>query len=150
AALLAVEPPGNGELADDLEELRTVQAEMEELTQGTGQRQAAPTPLLAQQLAIEQRIRRATWRRRALADRVRTVSGAADLRELLAGRVLVESGRLGTDLVAVVLEPRRSRVVPLGPLAVIDEQLHALFFALRRLTQARPPAALAAARLSAD
>jgi len=150
AALLAVEPPDPGELADDLEALRAVHAELELLGHQPGQRVTPPAPLLAQQLAIENRIRRATWRRRSGAGRSGAATSVPRLRHLLDGRVLVEYGTLGAELVAVVLEPRRSRVVPLGPVSAVVEQLRALFFALRRLTQTRPPAALAAARLSAD
>ena len=57
---------------------------------------------------------------------------------------------LDEDLVAVVVEPRRSKIASLGPLGPVREQLRALLFALRRLAQPRPPAQLAAARASAD
>src|SRR5262249_3835196 len=57
---------------------------------------------------------------------------------------------LGDELIAVVIEPRRSRVVALGPTESVRRHVRSLVFALRRLGQARPPAALAAARLSAD
>jgi hypothetical protein len=107
-------------------------------------------PLLAKQVVIENRIRRATWHRRSSGGRVSTATSVSHLRELLAGRVLVEYGMLRDMLVAVVLEPRRSRVVALCSAAAVMDQVRALFFALRRLTQSRPPAALAAARLSAD
>jgi CHAT domain-containing protein len=50
----------------------------------------------------------------------------------------------------VVVGPRRSRLVPLGPLAPVLDQVRALFFALRRMTHALPASSLAAARLSAD
>src|SRR5262249_25150463 len=54
------------------------------------------------------------------------------------------------ELIAVVVEPRRSRMVALGPTERVREQVRSLVFALRRLGQTRPPAALSAARLSAD
>ncbi len=72
------------------------------------------------------------------------------LREQLAGRLLIEYGMLDDDLVAVVVEPRRSRIASLGPAGPVREQLRALLFALRRLAQPRPPAQIAAARASAD
>jgi CHAT domain-containing protein len=49
-----------------------------------------------------------------------------------------------------VIEPRRSRLVPLGPAAAVLDQVRTLFFALRRMTQPLPGSSLAAARLSAD
>jgi tetratricopeptide (TPR) repeat protein len=149
AALLAVEPPG-GLDADDLEALRGVHAELEGLAAGADRVVGAPEPLIARQRSIEDRIRRAGWRRRT--DN-RTVAGTirpAQLRGLLDGRVLVELAVLGGDLVAVVVEPRRSRLVMLGPAAAVLDQVRTLFFALRRMTQPLPESSLAAARLSAD
>jgi hypothetical protein len=64
--------------------------------------------------------------------------------------VLVEYAVLHGDLVAVVVEPRRSRLVTLGPAAAVLDQVRTLFFALRRMTQPLPDSSLAAARLSAD
>jgi CHAT domain-containing protein len=74
----------------------------------------------------------------------------AELRGRLGGRTLVEYAILGGDLVAVVVEPRRSRLVMLGPAAAVLDQVRTLFFALRRMTQPLPESSLAAARLSAD
>jgi tetratricopeptide (TPR) repeat protein len=148
AALLAVEPPG-GLDADDLEALRGVHAELG-LAAAADRTVGAPEPLIARQKSIEDRIRRATWHRRT--DN-RTVAGTirpAQLRELLGGRVLVEFAVLGGDLVAVVVEPRRSRLVMLGPAAAVLDQVRTLFFALRRMTQPLPESSLAAARLGAD
>jgi hypothetical protein len=144
-----VEPPG-GLDADDLEALRGVHAELEGLAAGADRVVGAPEPLIARQRSIEDRIRRAGWRRRT--DN-RTVAGTirpAQLRGLLDGRVLVELAVLGGDLVAVVVEPRRSRLVMLGPAAAVLDQVRTLFFALRRMTQPLPESSLAAARLSAD
>ena len=149
AALLAVEPPGGLDPAD-LEALRGVHAELEGLSTADDRTVGAPEPLIARQRSIEDRIRRASWHRRA--DN-RTVAGTirpAHLRDLLGGRVLVEFAVLGGDLVAVVVEPRRSRLVLLGPAAAVLDQVRTLFFALRRMTQPLPESSLAAARLSAD
>ncbi len=149
AALLAVEPPG-GLDAGDLEALRGVHAELEGLASASDRVVGAPEPLITRQKSIEDRIRRASWHRRA--DN-RTVAGTirpARLRGLLDGRVLVEFAVLGGDLVAVVVEPRRSRLVMLGPAAAVLDQVRTLFFALRRMTQPLPESSLAAARLGAD
>ncbi|RZU48514.1 CHAT domain-containing protein [Krasilnikovia cinnamomea] len=148
AALLAVEPPGGTDVAD-LEALRGIHAELEGLT--TGERTVGlRDPLLARQKAIEDRIRRASWRRRTDNRQVTTTIRPARLRAALDGRILVEYAVLHDDIVAVVVEPRRSRLVALGPGAPVLEQVRALFFALRRLTRALPESSLDAARLSAD
>jgi tetratricopeptide (TPR) repeat protein len=142
AGLLSVAPPDFDDIKDDLDALRAVHAELEALT-GQGDRRAATArPLVVEQLAIENRIRRATWQRHATGGyaaggyAVGTVS-TAELRRLLDGRVLVEYGILGDELVAVVLEPRRGRLVPLGRVAAVAEQVRPLLFALRRLAQPR-------------
>jgi tetratricopeptide (TPR) repeat protein len=164
AGLLTVAPSDLDEVKEDLDALRALHAELEALAQEPDRKAAVARPLVAQQLAIEHRIRRTSWQRAAEGVSAQTIVGAAELRRLLDGRVLVEYGLLGDDLVAVVLEPRRSRIVPLGGLAVVAEQVRPLLFALRRLTRVFPgassgggperlrrvPQALAAARLSAD
>jgi tetratricopeptide (TPR) repeat protein len=148
AALLAVEPPGGTDV-DDLEALRGIHAELEGLS--TGSRNTdVPAPLLARQKSIEDRIRRASWHRRTENQAVTATIRPARLRELLAGRVLVEYAVLGGDLIAVVVEPRRSRLVRLGAAAAVLDQVRTLFFALRRMTQPQPESSQAAARLSAD
>ena len=150
AALLAVEPYGAADVQDDLEALRAVHAELEVLSQQSDRGAVGSGSLLAKQVTIENRIRRATWHRLADAEPTAARIGPARLREFLGGRVLVEYGILGDRLLAVVVEPRRSRVVALGPTGVVLDQVRALFFALRRLTQQRPRSSLAASRLSAD
>ncbi|GAA3805674.1 CHAT domain-containing protein [Cellulomonas soli] len=78
------------------------------------------------------------------------VFGLGPLRDALGDRVLVEYGRHGGRLVAVVVRRSRSRVVELGQEAEVDDQLRALFFALRRLANPRASASSDAARASAD
>lgn len=150
AALLTVEPPAATALEDDLEALRAVHAEMEALAGQPDRGLAGPHALLARQVTIESRIRQATWHGRPHGKRSAAANSPARLREFLTGRVLVEFGILRDRLVAVVVEPRRSRVVALGRTDTVLDQVRALFFALRRLTHARPQSSLAAARLSAD
>lgn len=148
-ALLALQPPHTADIQEDLERLRGVYAELESLSQRGTSAPAIPR-LLARQGAIESRIRRATWRGPAGVGTAGETATVARLRAALAGRVLVEYGVLDDRLVAVVLEPRRCRLLDLGTVGPIVEQNRALLFALRRLTQPRAEAALAAARLSAD
>lgn len=146
AGLAAVEPPG-GTDPGDLEALRGLYAELESLT---GDARAMPATLLARQKTIEDRIRRASWHRRADSTAVTAAVPLPRLRALLAGRTLVEYAILRGELVAVVVEPRRSRLVRLGSAADVLGQVRTLFFALRRMTQPMPESSLAAARLSAD
>ncbi|GAA0805635.1 CHAT domain-containing protein [Spirilliplanes yamanashiensis] len=153
AALLTAEPTPepapDAAVGDALDELRGVAAELAQLSTDRAAA-GAPGPLLARQRTIENRIRRATWHGDARSGAAAAVVPPARLRELLAGRVLVEYGVLHDRLVAVVVGPRRSRLVALGPLAPVLDQVRALFFALRRMTQPMPESSLAAARLSAD
>jgi tetratricopeptide (TPR) repeat protein len=150
AALLAVEPPGNADVGDDLETLRGIHAELEHLSAQGDRAAGVQQPLLARQKAVEDRIRRATWHRRTLSAAAATAIRPARLRGRLGARILAEYAVLHDRLVAVVVEPRRSRLVTLGPQAAVLDQVRALFFALRRLTQPLPESSLAAARLSAD
>jgi CHAT domain-containing protein/tetratricopeptide (TPR) repeat protein len=144
AALLAVEPPEFEEIRGDMTALRAVRADPA-ITAGTRAERAT-----AEQAAIENRIRKATWRITASAGTTAAPVTMAALRELLAGRTLVAYGLLGDDLVAVVVGQRVSEVVAVGSLVPVREQLRALLFALRRLAQSRPQPELEAARASAD
>ncbi|WP_315094013.1 CHAT domain-containing tetratricopeptide repeat protein [uncultured Cellulomonas sp.] len=78
------------------------------------------------------------------------VPGLAATREALGGRTLVEFGRFEGRLVAVVVDPRRSRIVELGDEAEVATELRPLLFSLRRLANPRSGAAAEAARASAD
>ena len=154
AALLAVEPPRFEEISADLRALRAVHTELREENARAG-RPAAPGSTRTEQAVLEQtiiedRIRQTTWQGTSLAENTARPVTLGALREQLAGRLLIEYGMLDEDLVAVVVEPRRSKIASLGPLGPVREQLRALLFALRRLAQPRPRAQLAAARASAD
>lgn len=146
AALFAVEPRTEG-IEEELAALRVVHAELAEAVRASG---GEPPELLARQTAIESRVRRATWARQASVQVAGTPLAAAELRELLGERVLVEYGVLDGQLLAAVVEPRRARLVRLGRLDPARYEADALLFSLRRLTRPGPPAALAAARVGAD
>jgi tetratricopeptide (TPR) repeat protein len=78
------------------------------------------------------------------------IPGLAQLGAGLDGRVLVETGLCEGRYVAVVVRGRDARVVDLGPRALVEEPLHALVFALRRLASPRSEAAAEAARVNAE
>jgi tetratricopeptide (TPR) repeat protein len=149
AALLVVEPPAFDHLRDDLAALRAVQAEQRD-ERIHGARPAALAHTGAEQAVIESRIRRATWRAGSIAMTSAAPITVGGLRDRLNGQVLIAYGLRDGDLLAVVIEPRGSRITALGPLAQVREQLRAFQFALRRLTRTSQQAPLAAARLSAD
>jgi CHAT domain-containing protein len=69
---------------------------------------------------------------------------------MLDGQVLVEYGALDHRLMAVVLDARRIRLVPLGRLESVQDEAEAMQFALRRLARPRSATARAGARYSAD
>jgi tetratricopeptide (TPR) repeat protein len=154
AALLAAEPPLFEHIRADLTALRAVHAAMRD----EGAVTAAPTvpgqtrteQVAVEQTAIENRIRQATWQAASVAELPARPVTIGVLRDHLAGRLLVEYGLLGEDLVAVVVGPRRSWIAAVGPLGPVREQLRAFLFALRRLAQPRPADQVAAARASAD
>jgi tetratricopeptide (TPR) repeat protein len=73
----------------------------------------------------------------------------AGLRSALEGRVLVEYACCAGRLVAIRLADS-ARVVELGPVRPVVEQLRALMFALRRLADPRSTAATHAARSTAE
>jgi tetratricopeptide (TPR) repeat protein len=78
------------------------------------------------------------------------VPAGAALRSALDGRVLVELGTCDGRYVAVVVDRRRARVVPLAATADVAAALRPLVFALRRLADPRSAAAGTAARASAE
>jgi CHAT domain-containing protein/tetratricopeptide (TPR) repeat protein len=146
AALAVVDPPATEGIEEELGALRAVHAEILHSRRETG---TEPADLLSRQAAIEERIRRATWTRRSSGDAGGAALSAATLRRLLDGQVLVEYDVLEGGVLAVVLEPRRTRVVPLGPVDTVRYELDALLFALRRLAR-RTSRATVSARDSAD
>ena len=163
AALLAVEPPKFEEIQADLTALRAAAAPGDEpggaggpggpagaggLAGPAGSRGGRVT---AEQAEIEDRIRQTTWRAGGTVGSASGPVKVGELRKYLAGRVLVTYGKLGDDLVAVVIGERgSSRLVGLGPAAAVRDQLRAFLFALRRLTEQHGTRPLDAARASAD
>ncbi|HEX6234250.1 MAG TPA: CHAT domain-containing tetratricopeptide repeat protein [Jiangellaceae bacterium] len=141
AALSVVDDGPTTDIGDDLGELRSTYAELVAARQETG---AEPAGLRARQRRIEQRIRSATWGTNGREAYAGTAASAPDLRRALDGRVLVEFDVLDGELIAAVLEPRRTRIVRLGSLESVQRQAERLLFYLRYL--ARPRAAAPAVR----
>jgi tetratricopeptide (TPR) repeat protein len=131
AALSVVDSEPKQDIGDDLGELRSVNAELVAARQETG---TEPATLRGRQTRIEQRIRSATWGTRAQGAHTSAVSSVPELRRALDGRVLVEFDVLDGDLVAAVLEPRRTRIVRLGPLEDVQSDAESLLFFLRYFT----------------
>jgi CHAT domain-containing protein len=148
AALGTVDPPAVAGIEEELGLLRATQSAIAEAKRDAS---AALSDLLARQTAIEERIRRATWRQRAsteAADRPRSIS---EIRDALGGQTLVEYDVLGATIVAAVVTARRSWLVELGPLDPVRRLMDDLSFALRRLARTRnSPASVTAARDSAE
>ncbi|MGH3929668.1 MAG: CHAT domain-containing protein, partial [Pseudonocardiaceae bacterium] len=146
AALAVVDPPSIEGIEEDLGALRAVQTEIQ-AARRTG---AEPRPLLARQAAIENRIRQATWKHRSPTAARGAALSTTTVRRLLEGRILVEYDVVDGAVLAVVLEPRRTRVVLLGPFDKTREEINALLFALRRLARGGSPRSVASARASAE
>ena len=146
AALAFVEPPATEGIEEELGALRAIHAEIL-VARRTG---TEPRHLLARQAAIENRIRRATWKHRSSAVATAAALSTATLRCLLDGQILVEYDIVDGDVLAVVLQPRRTRVVRLGPFAKMRNEVNALMFALRRLARGGLRRSATAARHCAD
>jgi hypothetical protein len=72
------------------------------------------------------------------------------IRDLLDDRTLISYVGHGAELLAVVVDRRRARVVPLGPQAPLLFEVDGLLFALRRLAQWGAGAPAERARVSAE
>lgn len=161
-AVAMMAPVASDRLEQEQAALRAVHAELAGLNRQPPDGQEPDRPgrdrnaverqmaLLAREREIEGRIRRATWVSAAGVGSPAAALGVGALRRALDGHVLVEYGALGGELFAVVVEPRRSRVVQLGRAQDVVHQNDSLAFALRRLTRRRQPGRLSPARTSAD
>jgi tetratricopeptide (TPR) repeat protein len=147
ASLSVVDPPATEGIEEELGALRAVHAEILLARRESGSERP---DLLSRQATIEDRIRRATWTRRSSAEAAGAAMSTGALRRLLDGQVLVEYDVLDGRALAAVLEPRRTRVVPLGSMQIVRHEVDALLFALRRLARGGPRASMAAARQSAE
>ncbi|WP_306212145.1 CHAT domain-containing protein [Actinoplanes sp. RD1] len=131
AALLRVHPPAAGVDRQDVVALRGVARELREARLDRGEEPAA---LLARQSALESRIRRRSWSQdEGIGTAAASPVGVAELRRALDGRWLAEYAVLGDRVIAVVVEPRRTRLVELGDVAAVLRETGAAEFALRRL-----------------
>jgi tetratricopeptide (TPR) repeat protein len=147
AALAIVDPPATEGIEEELGALRAVHADILLARRETG---IEPRDLLARLAAVEDRIRRATWKHRSSAAASGAALSTATLRRLLDGQILVEYDVLDGDVLAAVLEPRRTRVVRLGPVEKARGEINALLFALRRLARGGSLTSATGARQSAD
>jgi tetratricopeptide (TPR) repeat protein len=129
AALLRVQPPATG-VDEDVIALRGVE---QELRVARLERGEEPSALLARQGSLEARIRRRSWAGEDVGGEAASLATAADLRRALDGEWLVEYAVVDDRILAVVVEPRRTRVVELGPVAPVLQEAEAAAFGLRRL-----------------
>jgi tetratricopeptide (TPR) repeat protein len=144
AAYLTAAPPAPDMVELERAELATLHTELAAVRGRAG---AEVTDLIARQTALEQRIRRATWHREGSGMTTGTTVRAKQLAELLDGEALVSYSRYRGEVVAVVIDGGRRRLVGLGDWAPIGFEADALQFALRRLI--RPGAAVQSAWRSA-
>ncbi|AGL17983.1 hypothetical protein L083_4473 [Actinoplanes sp. N902-109] len=130
AALLRVHPPATG-VDEDVVALRNVEQELRDARLARGEEPAA---LLARQSALETRIRRRSWSGdEGTGGEAAAPAALPELRRELAGRWLAEYAVIGDRALAVVVEPRRTRVVELGAVTALRAELAAAEFGLRRL-----------------
>lgn len=146
AALVTVDAPPTGAMTAEMAALRSTQAELEQIRRDTGRE---PAEFLARVAAAEHRIRRVSWTGEPSEQTTGGRLRPAQLRAALDNQVLVMFGSLDGRLTAVVVEPRRTRLVSLGDTAGVRKQSEELLFALRRLTRPRSVGGAVAARVSA-
>ena len=148
AALSAVDDTPEAEgVAEELGALRAVQAELREARRETG---TEPSALLTRQARLEQRLRRLTWGQGRSRRTHSQAWSPAQMRRHLDGRVLVEYDVLDDEVIAAVLEPRRSRLIHLDSRSRVAIEVDALLFALRRLTRNGSDSSIRSARSSAE
>ncbi|HEU4346425.1 MAG TPA: CHAT domain-containing protein [Actinoplanes sp.] len=131
AALTRVRPPATG-VDDDVIALRGVEHELRAARLVRGEE---PPALLARQSALEARIRRRAWTTDGAGGEAAAFATGGELRFALDGRWLVEYAVVDDRMLAVVVEPRRVRLVRLGPVAPLHQEVEAAAFGLRRLLQ---------------
>jgi len=129
AALLRVQPPAAG-VDEDVIALRGVEHELRTARLERGEE---PQALLVRQSALEVRIRRRSWTGDDRGGEAMSIASGAEVRRALDGRWLVEYAMVDGRLLAVVVEPRRTRVVELGPVDPVRREADAASFGLRRL-----------------
>jgi tetratricopeptide (TPR) repeat protein len=129
AALMRVQPPAAG-VDEDVIALRGVDYELRAARLERGEE---PPALLARQSALEARIRRRSWTGEGVGNEGASLATAAEARSALDGEWLVEYAVIDDRLLAVVVEPRRTRVVELGPVELVLREAEAVSFGLRRL-----------------
>lgn len=147
ASLLTIAAPPGTEVRGHLAALGAVHAELEAVR---GASRTEPTALLARQAALEAAVRRASWLHTAQGDPSGRPVSIAAARQLLNGATVVGFGASQSRSFAVVLTPRRTRLVFLGATATVRAEADALLFALRRMTRPGPERSLRAARASAE
>lgn len=131
AAMVLVDPPPAPELQQDLATLRGLEMDLREARR-TAARESQE--LLARVRTLEGRIRRAAW-----SSLSPTAAGSARLPDVgalragLDGAALVEFAVLDGTLLAVVMGPRRTRMVRLGSYRDVAVEREALRFSVRRL-----------------
>ncbi|MFI5930825.1 CHAT domain-containing protein [Actinoplanes sp. NPDC051494] len=130
AALLRVHPPATG-VDEDVVALRNVEEELRTARLGRGEE---PATLLARLNSLETRIRRRSWSGdEGVGGEAATPASVPELRRALDGQWLVEYAVVGDRVLAVVIEPRRARIVELGTVAPLQQEVAAAEFGLRRL-----------------
>ena len=128
AALLAVQRAPVHGFEEELARLRALQGEMRLAGGGTPEQ-------VDRQAELEEGLRRQTWAATASSAATHQAASLREVRDLLAGRVLVEYGLLDGQVFAVVVTERRVTMTTLAPVAAVREEIEKLLFLLRMLSR---------------
>lgn len=132
--LRAAEPSPDPQLAQDLADLRSTMAEIEERRLDE---RADDAKLLRRQVALEHRIRNRCRSLQGDGHAVTSPEPVRDVAGLLGGSALVEYVELEQRLHAITIIDRRVRLHDLGAASEVTGCVRVLHFALRRLASAR-------------
>jgi tetratricopeptide (TPR) repeat protein len=133
AALLSIRRTPVDAYDAELAELHAIEMTMR--TNG-----ALSTQEAARQRMLEGRIRRLSWGAGAEGSTSDASAPLQTVRDLLGGRILVEYGVVDDSVFAVVQTRTRATIRQLGSLALVQEELDRLLFALRSLARSIPDA----------
>jgi tetratricopeptide (TPR) repeat protein len=130
AASLLTVAPAVPEVEDEVIALRAVEQELKAAKRERGEE---PRELLARQGALEASIRRRSWALDQAAGAGPDAVSVNELRGLLGGGWLAEYAAVDGRVVAVVLSPRRTTLVDLGPLDPVRREIDSALFGQRRM-----------------
>ncbi len=127
-------PPQEPVIAQALAELRGTVLRINEL-RGSRSDGTDMTRLVQRQIALEREVRDHCRRQRSVAGQVAATWSTGELIQRLGDIALLELVIIDGDVLAITLVAGRTRLRRLGPVHEVDDLIHRIVFALRRLVR---------------